>query len=130
MSKSKPKPKITDDLVLPPAFEVAVQTKPQTYEEWHASVAPKLLAIGEKIVERLNDNIDRLPPAFLLQYIQQIQTFAGKPAGPSTVHNHQHLHIGRSKEELLAILQRKTTQGGGGRSKVEPKRVEAAPSGT
>lgn len=119
MSKPKKTPTTLD---VPASIGVGSQVvttapKPgQSYEDWHAEMAPKLLEIGTKIVDKLNQSIDKLPPAFLMQYIQQIQAFAGKPAGPSTVHNHQHLHIGRSKEELLAILQRKA-----GRS--EPKKV-------
>mgnify|MGYP007071661007 CR=1 FL=1 len=101
--KAPPTPK---DLVLP----AASPTTDETYREWHARVAPKLLDIGQRIVQRLDDNIEQLPPALLLQYLQQIQSFVQRPAvsGPSTVHNHQHLHVGRSKEEILAILERKT----------------------
>ena len=101
--KAPPTPK---DLVLP----ASSPPTEETYREWHAKVAPQLLAIGQRIVDRLDDNVEKLPPALLLQYLQQIQSFAQKPnaGGPSTVHNHQHLHVGRSKEEILAILERKT----------------------
>lgn len=99
-------PPMPPDLVLP----ASSPSTEENYREWHAKIAPQLLAIGQRIVDRLDDNVEKLPPALLLQYLQQIQSFAQRPnsGGPSTVHNHQHLHVGRSKEELIAILERKT----------------------
>lgn len=99
-------PPMPPDLVLP----ASSPSTEENYREWHAKTTKKLLEIGQRIVTQLDRNVELLPPALLIQYLQQIQSFAQKAnsGGPSTVHNHQHLHVGRTKEEILAILERKT----------------------
>jgi len=73
-----------------------------TYDQWQQKQLPRLLDVGDKILARLEANIEELPPAMLIQYLQQIHSLAGKPV-QGAVHNH--LHLGeRSKEELLAIM--------------------------
>ena len=73
-----------------------------TYDQWQQKQLPRLLEVGDLILARLEENIDKLPPVMLIQYLQQIHSLAGKPIAGVT---HNHLHLGeRSKEELLAIM--------------------------